>query len=105
MKPSIKEREMEGKMTFFVDPIVGWRRLCHFEWLRATVEFGEVEYYREGTLEPRGAHLYQLAHSFVVQTHCSSGVRGEGEYPRSRLEGQSVGHYIRIKHNHIHAWW
>ena len=100
MKPSIKEREMERKRTF-VYPIVGWRRLCHFEWLRAIVEFGEVEYYREGNFEPRGVHLYQLAHSFVVQPHCSSGVCGEGDYPRSRLGGQPVGHYIRIKHDKI----
>ena len=90
---------------FFFYPIVGWRRLCHFEWLRAIVEFGGIEYYREETLEPSGAHLYQLAHSFVVQPHCSSGVRGEGEYPRSRLGcTQPVGHYIRIKHNNIQAW-
>ena len=28
------------------------------EWLRAIVELGEVEEFREGTLEPRSAHLY-----------------------------------------------
>ena len=104
MKYSIIEREMEGKGSFFLYHIFGWKRLCHFEWLRGIVEFGEVEYYREGTLEPRGAHLYQLAHSFVVQPHCSSGVRGEGDYPRSRLGGQPVGHYIRSKYDNIQAW-
>ena len=100
MKPSIKERKWKGKGTF-VYPIVGWRRLCHFEWLQAIVEFGGIEDYKEGTLEPRGAHLYQLAHSFVVQPHCSSRVCGEGKYLRSRLEGQPVGHYIRIKHDNL----
>ena len=92
------------KRDLFVYPIVGWRRLCQFEWLRAIVEFGGIEYYREGTLEPRRAHLYQLAHSFVLQPHCSSGVHGEGEYPRTRLGGQPVGHYIRIKHDNLQAW-
>ena len=83
--------------------MVGWWRLCHLEWLRAIVEFGGIECYREGTLEPRGAHLYQLAHSFVVQPHCNLGVRGEGEYPRSRLGGQPMVHYIWIKHENLQA--
>ena len=103
MNTSIKEGTIHGKMGTFSYPIVGWRRLCHSEWLRVIVEFGEVEDFREGTLEPRSAHLYQLTHSFIVQPHCNSGVRREGEYPRSRLGSQSVGHYIRIKHDHIQA--
>ena len=92
------------KKEFLAYPIVGWRRLCHCEWLRAIVEFGELEDFREGTLEPRSAHLYQRAHSSIVQAHCSAGVRGEGEYPRSRLGGQLVGHYIQIEHDNIQAW-
>ena len=74
------------------------------EWLRAIVEFGGIECYREGNLEPSVAHLYQLAHFFVVQPHCSLGVHGEGEYPRSRLGGQPMGHYIQTKHENIQAW-
>ena len=92
----------EKDLLFY--PIVGLRRLCNFEWLRAIVEFGGIECYRDGTLEPRSVHLYQLAHSFVVQPHCSSRVSEEGEYPRSRLGGQPVGHYIRIKHDNLQAW-
>ena len=87
-----KRRGKPRENDFLAYSMVGWRRLCHCEWLRAIVEFGEVEYYREGTLEPTGAHLYQLAHSLIVQPHYSSGVRGEGNYPRSRLGGQSVGY-------------
>ncbi len=66
-------------------------------------EFGEVEDFREGTLEPKSALLYQLLHSSIVQLHCSSWVRGEEEYPRSRLGGQPVGHCIRIMHVVIHT--
>ena len=67
-------------------------------------DFGEVEDFREGTLEPKSALLYQLIHFSVIQPHCSSGVRGEGWYPRSTLGGQSVGHCIQIKHIDIDTW-
>ena len=94
-----RERDFLGVLPY------GWmEEILSFGVVTSYSDFGGIEYYREGTLEPRGAHLYQLAHSFVVQLHCSLGVCGEGEYPRSRLGGQPVGHYIWIKHDNLQAW-
>lgn len=48
-----KRKENGREKGLFVYPIVVCRRLCHFEWLRAIVKFAEIEYYRDGTLEPK----------------------------------------------------
>jgi len=66
-------------------------------------EFGVVEDFREETLEPKGALLYHLIHSVIVQPHCSSGVLGEGEYPSSSFRGELLFHCIQIKHVDIHT--
>lgn len=73
----------KGRFTLLLD---GW------DYVRVVTtrynDFGKEEDFKEGTLEPKSALLYQLLHSSLVQPHCSSGVHGEGEYPRSRLRGQ-----------------
>ena len=101
---SYKRRDKPWEKGLFAYPIVGWKRLCRCEWLWAIVEFGEVEDFREGILSQGVLTSISEHISFIVQPHCSLGVRGEGEYPRSRLGGQPVGHYIRIKHGNIQAW-
>ena len=75
---SYKIRGKPWEKGILAYPIVGWRILCFCEWLRAIVEFGEVEDFREGTLEPRSAHLYQLA-QFL---HCTTPLQLEGPWGR-----------------------
>ena len=58
MKHSIKEREREGKKDFGFTLLLDGGDYVKIEWLWAIVEFGEIDGYREGTLEPREAHLY-----------------------------------------------
>ena len=76
MRTPIKEGASHGRKDFFY-PMVGWRKLSQ----RVTMsysEFGEVEDFREGTLEPRNALLYQL----ITFLHCTTPLQLGGLWGR-----------------------